>query len=208
MARTLHHGLRAALHRFSRDTRGATAVLFAMLAVPVLGLGLAALDFSRAQGTKSDIQAAADAAAQAGGQMLGLPHNEIEDAVRGYMRTNLPDGSHDLDFVLTFAPDDQALTLKVDTAVPTSILGIVGMTSLDVHVESTVERPTLVIEKSAPHRGVAPEVPEAITKRMREIPPQQLREAEAAARQILQEIERQGGNAEVERLLRSLGQLR
>lgn len=196
-----------ALRLFRDDARGAAAIVFAMLAVPVLGLSLAALDFSRAQGTKAEIQNAADTAAGAGAHMLGLPHSEIEDAVRGYMRSNLPDNRRDLDFILTFAPDDRSLTLKIDTQVPTSILGIVGVTALAVHVESTVERPTIVPDAPA-HRGVAPETPGAIAQQLPNVTPRQLQEAEAAARQLLQDIERRGGGVEVEQLLRSLGRLR
>jgi len=64
--------------------------------------------------------------------MLGAPHTEIERAVRGYLRTNLPEDRRDLDFMLTFAPEDTALTIKMDTTVPTSILGIVGVSELAV----------------------------------------------------------------------------
>ncbi|MGB4867264.1 MAG: pilus assembly protein TadG-related protein [Hyphomicrobium sp.] len=206
--------LRVLAGRFVCDTRGTTAVLFAMLAVPVLGLGLAGLDYARAQGTRSDIQSAADAAATAGARMLGAPHTEIERAVRGYLRTNLPEDRRDLDFMLTFAPEDTALTIKMDTTVPTSILGIVGVSELAVQVETTVEKPTLVIEPPAPHRGVTPDLPlpddlpAAIPDLVRSIPPDQLREAEAAARDIMRELERSGGSADVEQLLRGLGRLR
>lgn len=201
--RSAFRGFSDTLRKFSDDARGAAAIVFAMLAVPVLGLSLAALDFSRAQGTKTEIQNAADAAAGAGAQMLGLPHTEIEDAVRGYMRSNLPDNRRDLDFVLTFAPDDQSLTLKIDTQVPTSILGIVGVTTIAVHVESTVERPAIVPEAPA-HRGVVPDVPDVIAQPL----PRHLQQVEAAVRKILERLEHQGKTAEVEQLLRSLGQLR
>lgn len=187
------------LRQFRDDARGATAIVFAMLAVPVLGLGLAALDYARAHSTKNAIQIAADTAAIAGAKMLGQPHSEIEDTVRGYMRSNLPDNRRDLEYILIFAPDDQALTLKADTKVRTSILGIVGMQTLAVQVESTVERPPEVPEKiEMPHNPEPGAQP---------LPPH-LQQVGAAARRILERLERDGRVGEVEQLLRSLGQVR
>lgn len=194
----------ALLRTFLRDTQGATAVIFAMLAVPVLGLGLAALDYARAHSTKTALQTAADAAAVAGAQMLGLPHGDIETAVRGYMQSNLPDDRRDLDFILIFAPDDLALTVKVDVDVPTTILGIVGHKTLAVNVESTVERPPVMPETIDPPRAVEPERPDVIAQPL----PRHLQDVEAAARRILERLERNGSTAEVEQLLRSLRQTR
>lgn len=202
MIATARHNFCAAAYRFQTDARGTTAVLFAMIAVPVLGLGLAGLDYSRAYGTKSAIQNAVDAAANAGAQMLGTPRSEVETAIRGYLQSNLPGSHRDLPFALTFAPDDRALTLKIDTSVPTSILGIVGVSALDVHVETTVER-HIEPEEPAPHRSVAPELPDEIAKQLPGITPRQLQDAEAAARQILEALQR-NGDAEIEQLLRQM----
>lgn len=199
MTRLALNTTRVALRRFAADMRGATAVVFAMLAVPVLGLGLAALDYARAHSTRNAMQVAADTAAIAGAKMLGQPHSEIEDTVRGYMRSNLPDDRRDLDFTLIFAPDDQALTLKAGTEVPTSILGIVGMRTLAVNVESTVERPAILPEKLE-----APRHPEPGAQPL----PRHLEQVEAEARRILERLERDGRAGEVEQLLRSLGQMR
>ena len=202
MIATARHNFCAAAYRFLTDARGTTAVLFAMIAVPVLGLGLAGLDYSRAYGTKSAIQNAADAAANAGAQMLGTPRSEVETAIRGYLQSNLPGSHRDLPFALTFAPDDRALTLKIDTRVRTSILSIVGVNALDVHAETTVER-HIAPETIAPHRGVAPQIPEEIAKQLPGITPQQLKDAEVAARRILEALQNDG-DAEVESLLRQL----
>ena len=175
-----------------------------MLAVPVLGLGLAALDYARAHSTKTALQTAADTAAVAGAKMLGLPHQDIETAVRGYMQSNLPDDRRDLDFILVFAPDDLALTVKADVDVPTTILGIVGHKTLAVHVESTVERPSVMPETIDPPSAVAPEPPGVIAQPL----PRHLQQVEAAARRIPERLERDGSTAEVEQLLRSLRQTR
>jgi Flp pilus assembly protein TadG len=196
---------------FSSDTRGAIAPLFALMAVPLLGLGLAALDYARTQGTKAAIETAADAAAVAGAKMLGAPHSEIEDAVRGYLKTNLPGNRKGLPYVLTFTPDDTALTIKMNTTVPTSILGIVGVSEMAVAVETTVERPTLVPDASPLRGGVAPELPPQISiNRPANIQPTaaDIRQAEQQVRQILEEIQQSGGSPEVDRILRALDRRR
>lgn len=202
--------------QFCDDTRGATAIVFAGLALPVLGLGLAAVDYATAQGSKAAIQDAADAAARAGAKMLGAPHSDIEDAVRGYLKTNLPQNRNELPFELSFAPEDKALTIKMSTTVATSVLGIVGIKELDLAIESTAERPDPIKELQAPHPGlqpgIAPELPPEIARQFpgldRHISPEELRNAEAMAKQVLSELERNGGSAEVQKLLRTLQDLR
>lgn len=194
--------------RFRDDARGVTAILFAAIALPLLGLGLAAIDYARAQGVKSAIQDAADSAARAGAAMLGGPHGEIEDAVRGYLKTNLPTNRSELPFSLTFGPDDTSLTVKMKTNVPATMLNIVGVKHFDVAIESTAERPVLLPVASPPHRGVTPELPPDIGRQLsqfgREVSAEDLKRAEEIARQLLQEVERTGG-ADVQQLLRSLG---
>lgn len=192
---------------FRDDTCGATAVLFGLMAVPLLGLGLAAFDYSRAHGVKASIESAADAAAVAGAKMLGAPHDQIEETVRGYLKTNLPAGRQELPFVLTFAPDDAALTLKLNTSVPTSILGIAGVSDMSVAVETTVERPTIVPIAPAPHRGVTPELPPRIANNRaanRAPTPEDMRQAEQQVRQLLEEIQRSGSSPDIDRVLRAL----
>ena len=54
------------LTAFAKETRGATAVLFALLAVPVFGIGMAAIDYGIALTSKNKFQDAADAATNAG----------------------------------------------------------------------------------------------------------------------------------------------
>ena len=88
---------------FRDDTRGATAVLFALLAVPIFGLGMAAIDYGRAQTSKNLFQDAADSASAAGAQLLGQSHDVIEGSIRGYLHANLPEGQKDVSFAVTFA---------------------------------------------------------------------------------------------------------
>lgn len=50
---------------FVRDERGSSAIMFALLAVPIFGVAGAAIDFARGWSARSELQVAADAAALA-----------------------------------------------------------------------------------------------------------------------------------------------
>ncbi len=202
--------LRALIADFRDDSCGVTAILFAAVAVPVLGLGLAAIDFGRAQTTKTEIQSAADSAASAGAKLLGHPRSEIEATIRGFLRTNLPANRREMDFVLIFGPDDTSLTVRLNSSVPTSILGIVGVKELDIAVESRADKPDPIKQLQSPHRGVVPELPPAFSngKGLDGMTADDLKQAEQQARRILDELQRSGGDREVQELLRGLSQLR
>jgi Flp pilus assembly pilin Flp len=194
------------LKAFNADTRGATAVLFALLAVPIFCMALVGLDLSRAEAAKANITSAVDSAAAAGAQLLGAPHDQIEDVVRAYMQTNLPPDKRDVPYVLTFANDDTALTIKLETSVKTSMFAIAGIKRMDIAVESTMYR-------AAPRRlqptyrdvdsdiADGPVYNRAPTER-------ELREAEAELRAMLEQLRGSGRSAEVDEALRAFRNLR
>ncbi|RYP85679.1 pilus assembly protein [Nocardioides guangzhouensis] len=78
-----------------RDERGAYSILFAFLAVVLIGLSAFAVDLGNAMARKSDVQGQADfAALSAGGQLTGQTSGTIPsvvlDAVRLSMNENQP----------------------------------------------------------------------------------------------------------------------
>lgn len=195
------------LTAFSADARGTTAILFALLAVPIFCMALVGMDLSRAEATKSAIISAADSAAKAGAKMLGAPHDQVEDVIRAFLRTNLPPDKKDLAYVLTFAADDTALTIKIDTSVKTSMFAIAGIKKLDIAVESTVQRPALVQIPQPRHRGIDPDIADRPVLN-RAPNAREMREAEAEVRAMLEELKRSGGSPDVDRLLRVFGNSR
>jgi Putative Flp pilus-assembly TadE/G-like len=195
------------LTAFSADSRGTTAILFALLAVPIFCMALVGLDLSRAEGVKSAITSAADSAAKAGAKMLGAPHDQVEGVVRAFLSANLPPDKKDLPYVLTFAADDTALTIKIDTSVKTSMFAIAGIKKLDIAVESTGKRPELAQILQPAHRGIDPDI--AYRPALNRAPnAREMREAEAEVRAMLEELKRSGGSPDVDRLLRVLGNSR
>lgn len=207
MAETFGAHIRSCLTGFVDDTRGATAILFALLAVPVLGLSMAAIDYGRAQTAKNLFQDAADAATTAGAKMLGEPHDVVEGAIRAYLKANLPADHKSVEFAVTFADDDKSVSVKINDTVPTTILGIVGVKQFDVAIESTGSRPDPLPSVTAPSHSVAPEIPLPLAQLPilnRPPEPEDMRKAEQQVRAVLEEIEKSDAPPEVRRLLRIL----
>ena len=207
MLTTLIARSRSKLAAFSKETRGATAVLFALLAVPVFGIGMAAIDYGIALTSKNKFQDAADAATNAGAKLLGQPHDVIEAAVRAYLKANLPSDHKEVEFALTFTSDDKSLSVKINDTVPTTILGIVGVKAINVAVESTATRPDPIPELGGPSHGIAPELPPELARSLgqgRTPTPNELRQAEEQAKQILESLEKSDSSGDVRRLLEIL----
>ena len=59
---------------FVGDAKGAIAPLFALIAVPVLGIAMTAYDYNRAEGMRAKLQVAVDNAAAAAAQRLEHDH--------------------------------------------------------------------------------------------------------------------------------------
>jgi Putative Flp pilus-assembly TadE/G-like len=194
------------LKSFGDDTRGVTAILFAMLAAPLLCLIFLAIDYSRADNVRTSVAHAADTAAETGAKMLGLPHDQIEGVVSAYMKSNLPAGSKDLPFSLTFAPDDTALTIKVDTSIPATMLAIGGHKNIAINIERTATRPEPIKELQQPssHHGITPD--DASLPPLNRAPRErEMREAEAQIRDMLEQLQRSGaGSPDIDRILRVL----
>ncbi|WP_175429924.1 pilus assembly protein TadG-related protein [Azospirillum argentinense] len=74
-----------------RDRRGATALMFAAAAVPLLGMVGLAVDYGRAFLVQSRLQTAIDAGALAAGKMLNSTADAQSD-IAMFVAANLPPG--------------------------------------------------------------------------------------------------------------------
>lgn len=196
--------------RYARDERGTTAVLFAMIATPVLCISLAALDYTSAYGRQNKLQDTADAATNAAAKLLGSPHQEIEKVIRAYMSANMPKANSTFSYTVSFAPEDTAVTVRATDTVPTSIMKIAGVKQVEIYVESTAERQTPAQNgQDGDRRMISPDAEEAIEKSQlhgTRGSSNEMREAEEALRQVLQELEQSGADAQIRDALSQLGQ--
>lgn len=139
--------------RFAKETRGSIAIMFALLAIPLLAITGGAIDFGTAYSVRSTMQTALDAATIAA--MNDYRNNGDADKAQALLKKHLenelaPHGlsAHDSntnqqvrsgEYVLTNAEIDTAagsLEPNLSARVPTQILKIVQLRAIDVSVQS------------------------------------------------------------------------
>ncbi|EJN05155.1 TadE/TadG family type IV pilus assembly protein [Phyllobacterium sp. YR531] len=100
------------IRNFLKDRSGATAVTFALLLVPIVGMTGLAVDYTRASTDRARLQGAADSAALAGASVFtGLNKSAAEESARAYLRGNL--GAEADKVKITFSAADQRVTVAI-----------------------------------------------------------------------------------------------
>jgi len=133
MAR-LFHSLGKFVSRFRRQSAGSVVPMFAIAIIPVFGLAGAALDYSRANDTRDKMQTALDAAVLAGAHDDTANWSNV--ALNVFNSTFQGKGSSA--GTPTFKLNaDGTFSGSVSGTAPTSMLGILGMSNINVSVRST-----------------------------------------------------------------------
>lgn len=127
--------------RFARSERGTIAVLFALLLVPILGIVFGGIDYSRALSLQGELQSAAEAATVSAAHRLREGKPKAEAAFKAAFRTNLPDHLKDLPYELSIAGDATMLKVEIAASVPTTLVGILGVSELEVAAAASAARP-------------------------------------------------------------------
>lgn len=124
---------------FIRNERGAIAVLFGLMLIPVVGMLGAALDYSRATNSKTDLQAALDATALAVARApRQLTGDQLQAFAEEYFRANHGPAFGE-DYELTTVRRDQGLvTISASGKVPTTLMGLLGIDVIDVAASTEV----------------------------------------------------------------------
>jgi uncharacterized membrane protein len=132
------HQIFSDARKFAGCERGNFGIIFALVAVPVLGIAGAALDYSRISSTKESLQASVDAAitaaAASGGQAEAM-QNMVSD------------------FVLA---NFEGEGVKVTTMVNSNNMRVEARYTLDMPVLAAVGRPQVEITASAEVESNAP----------------------------------------------------
>lgn len=158
MGRILHgcrvmHRFLALVSRFGRDERGVFAVIFGLMAIVLVALGGAAVDYVSLEQTRSRAQIALDAAALALqpeifkeplnvadittkaqnllNDRLGTAFNAVADINEGDVAVNVEEGS---------------LYLVADLNMPTIFVSLVGVPSMRARIQSEATRKVLALE--------------------------------------------------------------
>lgn len=125
--------------RFASSDGGATAILFGVMALPLLGIIAVSIDYGVALRTKGSLQRAADAAAYAGLERLPLGRKEVAKAVRVHLDANLPERLKGIEFELKTETDPPRVRVAVESVVETTMLAMIGYDKLPVAIEGYAE---------------------------------------------------------------------
>lgn len=125
------------LRVFGEDRRGAVAILFGLTLMPMLlGVG-AAIDYTRAQTLKKQLNHALDAAALAVGSMKGLEQPEMQSRAQDYFDANFKAAIGTAD-ALALSVDGPHITVSVTGHINTLIMSLVGVDKMDVPAQTEV----------------------------------------------------------------------
>lgn len=122
--------------RWAADERGAIAILFAVLLLPMLGMTLTAIDYGRAIRLESHLQQAVDSAAAAAVHKLGQDYSVVQAAARQHLDSELPSDLKGMDFTLQIGPQNKFVDIGVESSVATSMIGLLGLKKFTVRASS------------------------------------------------------------------------
>lgn len=134
-----------ALRTWLHDTRGASAIAFALVIPIVIGAAGVAVDLSRAYMTKRYLSASLDAAALATAGSSGS-NAQLQTRMQAYFDKNFSTtadvGLQNIEMTIT----QNLLTIEATARVDTSFMHVMGFDHIDVYATTTVKRELRGIE--------------------------------------------------------------
>ncbi len=139
---TLGERFRAALGRaraFLRNADANVAMIFAISIIPVTIAAGAGLDLSRAMIVKSNLSEALDAAALSVASTSGLTTAQMQTQAQNYFNANYKaDANYGTPASVTVTPGTQQVTVSTSVPMPTTLMGLAGIHTVNVVASSTV----------------------------------------------------------------------
>lgn len=122
-----------------KDEDGNVGIIFALMAIPMFGIMGAAVDYGRYELIRQDMQGAADAAAMAGvGLTSGSDSQRIALATTVY-KQNISGSTPGTIGEPTITYSQGTMSVNATASMETTMLGVMGVDSLDVAVSSEGE---------------------------------------------------------------------
>ena len=142
------------LKRFVTDQEGVFAVIFGVMAIVLVALGGAAVDYVQVDQVKSRAQIALDAAALAlqpeifqTGKTTAQIKAELETTAQDLLDERISDSQVDVDVDLVdYDTDAGRLYIRAQLSVPTAFVALLGINELDFPISTQVTRKKLNIE--------------------------------------------------------------
>jgi len=126
--------------RFLGAKGGNAAMIFGLSGIVILSAAGGVLDWSRAIVTKTRLGAALDAAALAIGTTSGLTTNQIQTMAQQYFSANYPTNTIGTPGPVHVIVSGQTISLSVAATVPTTVLKVAHIDTLDLAVSNQVVR--------------------------------------------------------------------
>lgn len=125
---------------FLGDRRGNFAIIFALTLTPIAIAAAASVDISRAYIVETRLKAALDAAALAVGTASGLSNEDVQALAQAYFDANYPEEVLGVPGVVSVTNSLTTVDISVSAELPTVMMGLVGIKTLDVAASSQVMR--------------------------------------------------------------------
>jgi Flp pilus assembly protein TadG len=125
--------------RFLTDERGATAILFGIAIVPVLGFGAAVLDYSRAAAARTQVQGALDSTAlMLAREAVKYSNAELQSRGETFFKAQMTNKYGAIMSPITVNRDSKVIRVAVAGKVPTAMAGVLGIKRVDIGTSSSV----------------------------------------------------------------------
>jgi Flp pilus assembly protein TadG len=128
------------IRSFLGDRRGNFAVIFALTITPIAIAAAASVDISRAYIVETRLKAALDAAALAVGTASGMTNQQVQQIAQAYFDANYPEDVLGVPGTVIVSDSQTTVDISVKAQLPTVIMGLVGIDSLEVGATSQVKR--------------------------------------------------------------------
>jgi Flp pilus assembly protein TadG len=139
---TLFNRLRARLQTFRKDEGGHVVLTFALATIPIIGFVGAAVDYSRANSDKAAMQAAIDATAlMLSKTAANLTQAQLNTNATNYFKAlfNRTDVNNIVITPTYTTSGAYQIVLTATGSVPTTFTKVLGMSSVNINVSSTVK---------------------------------------------------------------------
>ena len=134
--------LRRVFDNFRKDSGGNVALMFAIAAVPIVGMVGAAVDFSHANSVKAAMQTALDSTALLlSKNASGLTNDQLQTAAKNYFNAmfNRPEAKN-IQISATYTTSGgAALSVSGSATVPTTFMGVLGYNEIPVTDKATTK---------------------------------------------------------------------
>lgn len=130
----------ASVKRYGSDRGGNIGIIFALLATAVGGLMGGALDYGRAVDARGAMQAALDAVALAAAKKPEATTADVQRMADDFMALNADAATAMVqNLAVSVTPNDTGFTARATAELPTTLLSILGINTLDIAVTANVE---------------------------------------------------------------------